>query len=69
MVVVEQLEIHSPAYLNLGSSGKGGEHAMPCFRSQLTNLRCNFGSPRVPRQSDYVIWHMVRCNIEAYANR
>ena len=41
---------------------------MPCFTSQLTNLRPNFVRPRVPRQSDHVIRHMVRCNNEAYAN-
>ena len=41
---------------------------MPCFTSQLTNLRPNFVRPRVPRQSDHVIRHMVRCNTEAYAN-
>ena len=41
---------------------------MPCFTSQLTNLRLNFVRPRVPRQSDHVIQHMVRCNTEAYAN-
>ena len=40
----------------------------PCFTSQLTNLRPNFVSPRVPRQSDPVMWHMVRCNTEACAN-
>ena len=38
---------------------------MPCFTSQLTNLRPNFVRPRVPRQSDHVIRHMVRYNIEA----
>ena len=41
---------------------------MPCFPSQLTNLRPNFVRPRVPRQSDHVIGHVVRCNTEAYAN-
>ena len=41
---------------------------MPCFTSQLTNLRPNFVRPLVPRQSDHVIRHMVRCNTEAYAN-
>ena len=41
---------------------------MPCFTSQLTNLRPNFVRPRVPGQSDHVIRHMVRCNTEAYAN-
>ena len=41
---------------------------MTCFTSQLMNLRPNFLRPRVPRQSDHAIWHMVRCNIKAYAN-
>ena len=41
---------------------------MPCITSQFTNLRPNFVRSRVPRQSDSVIWHMVRCNTEAYAN-
>ena len=41
---------------------------MPCFTSQLTNLRPNSVRPRVPSQSDHVIWHMVRCSTEAYAN-
>ena len=41
---------------------------MPCFTSQLTNLRPNFVRPRVPRQMDHVIQHMVRYNTEAYAN-
>ena len=41
---------------------------MTCFTSQLMNLRPNFVRPRVPRQSDHVIWHMVRCNTKAYAN-
>ena len=41
---------------------------MTCFTSQLMNLRPNFMRPRVPRQSDHVIRHMVRYNTEAYAN-
>ena len=41
---------------------------MPCFTSQLTNLRPNFVRPRVPRQSDPVIRHMVTCNTQAHAN-
>ena len=41
---------------------------MPCFTSQLTNSGPNFLRPFVLRQSDHVIWHMVRCNTEAYAN-
>ena len=41
---------------------------MPCFTSQLTNLKPNFVRPRVPHQSDHVIRHMVRCNTNAYAN-
>ena len=32
VVVVEQLEIDSPAYLNLSSSGKGEEHVPWCRR-------------------------------------
>ena len=39
-----------------------------CFTSQLTNLTPNFVRPHVPRQSDHVIRHMMRCNTEAYAN-
>ena len=39
---------------------------MPCFTSQLTNLRPKFVRPPVPRQSNHVIWHMVRYNTEAY---
>ena len=41
---------------------------MTCFTSQLMSLRPNFVRPRVPRQSDHVIRHMVRYNTEAYAN-
>ena len=41
---------------------------MTCFTRQLVNMRPNFVRPRVPRQSDHVIQHMVRCNTEAYAN-
>ena len=41
---------------------------MTCFTSQLMSLRPNFVRPRVPRQIDHVIRHMVRCNTEAYAN-
>ena len=41
---------------------------MTCFTSQLMNLRSNFVRPRVPSQSDHVIRHMVRCNMEAYTN-
>ena len=41
---------------------------MPCFTSQLTNLRLDFVRPHVPRQSDHVIGHMVRYNTEASAN-
>ena len=41
---------------------------MTCFTSQLMNLRPNFVRPRVPRHSDHVIRHIVRCNTEAYAN-
>ena len=41
---------------------------MTCFTSQLMSLRPNFVRPRVPSQSDHVIRHMVKYNIEAYAN-
>ena len=41
---------------------------LSCFTSQLTDLRPNFVRPRVPRQSDHLIRHMVRCNTKAYAN-
>ena len=38
IVVVEQLEIDSTAYLNLSSSGKGGEH-VPWCRRQLNEVQ------------------------------
>ena len=41
---------------------------MTCFTSQLMDLRPNFVRPRVPSQSDHLIWHMVRYNTEAYAS-
>ena len=59
--------LHAQEYPNIGSQTPPDIY-MPCFTSQLTNLRPNFVWPRVPRQSDHVIRHMVRGNPEAYAN-
>ena len=59
--------VHDQEYPNIGSETPPDIH-MPCFTSQLTNLRPNFVRPCVPRQSDPVIRHMVTCNTEAHAN-
>ena len=60
-------KVHAQEYPIIGSETPPVRH-MTCFTSQLMNLRPNFVRPRVPRQSDHVIRHMVRCNTEAYAN-
>ena len=44
----------------------GSVHDM--LHKSAHDLRPNFVRPRVPSQSDHVIWHMVRYNTEAYAN-
>ena len=60
-------KVHAQEYLIIGSETPLVMY-MTCFTSQLMNLRPNFVRPHVPRQSDHVIRHMVRCNTEAYAN-
>ena len=60
-------KVNAQEYPNIGSEAPPVMY-MTCFTSQLMNLRPNFVRPRVPRQSDHVIRHMVRCNTEAYAN-
>ena len=60
-------KIHDQEYPIIGSETPPVMY-MTCFTSQLMNLRPNFVRPRVPRQSDHVIRHMVRCNNQAYAN-
>ena len=59
--------LHAQEYPNIGFQTPPDIH-MPCFTSQLTNLRPNFVTPCVPSQSDPVIGHMVKYNTETYAN-
>ena len=60
-------KVHAQEYLIIGPETPPFMY-MTCFTSQLMHLRPNFVRPRVPRQSDHVILHMVRYNTEAYAN-
>ena len=59
--------VHAQEYPIIGSETPSVMY-MTCFTSQLMNLRPNFVRPCVPSQSDHVIRHMVRYNVEAYAN-
>ena len=60
-------KVHAQEYSIIGSETLPVMY-MTCFTSQLMNLRPNLVRPRVPRQSDHVIQHMVRYDTEAYAN-
>ena len=58
--------VNAQEYPNIGSQTPP-DICMPCFTSQLMNLRPNFVRLCVPCKSDHVIRHMVRYNTKAYA--